>query len=117
MPVSQFTTLIAYVSELNDHYPIRINAFGHAGDGNLHVSFLSMVGDDAELAMIREGVRKLYRRTIDLGGTLTGEHGIGRHKGQYMSWEFDRATLQAMRRVKDAFDPQQRLNPDKIWTS
>jgi glycolate oxidase len=115
VPVSEFTTLIAYVSQLNDEYPVRINAFGHAGDGNLHVSFLSMTGDDAELDMIKEGVRKLYRRTVDLGGTLTGEHGIGRHKGEYMTWEFDPATLRAMRKVKDVFDPDRRLNPDKIW--
>ncbi len=116
VPVSQFTTLIAYVSRLNEKYPVRINAFGHAGDGNLHVSFLSMTGDDEELAMIREGVQKLYRRTIELGGTLTGEHGIGRHKGRYMSWEFDQPTLRAMRAIKDILDPERRLNPDKIWT-
>lgn len=115
VPVSEFTTLIAYVSQLNRDYPVRINAFGHAGDGNLHVSFLSSTGDNEELAIIHEAVEKLYRRTIELGGTLTGEHGIGRHKGRFLNWEFDEPTLRAMRAIKDILDPERRLNPDKIW--
>ena len=115
VPVSKFSTLIAYVSELNAGGPIRVNAFGHAGDGNLHVSFLSMTGTDEERALIRTDVDKLYRKTIALGGTLTGEHGIGLHKGQYLSWEFDEATLKFMKGIKDVFDPSSDLNPGKVF--
>ncbi|MFH1686196.1 MAG: FAD-linked oxidase C-terminal domain-containing protein [bacterium] len=115
VPVSQFSTLIAYVSELNGGGPIRINAFGHAGDGNLHVSFLAMTGSDEELAVIGDGVDKLYRRTIALRGTLSGEHGIGLHKGRYLPWEFDQATLGFMKSIKEVFDPRCELNPGKIF--
>ena len=115
VPVSQFMTLIAFVDELNHSGPLRVNAFGHAGDGNLHVSFLSMTGDDSELRLIHDYVERLYRRTLELGGTLTGEHGIGLHKGPYLGWEFDAPTLTHMRLVKEAFDPGRRLNPDKVF--
>ena len=115
VPVSRFTTMIAYVSRINATSPIRINAFGHAGDGNLHVSFLSATGDDTERRLIAQLVEELYRETIKLGGTLTGEHGIGLHKGKYLPMEFTRPTLDAMRRLKSVFDPDQLLNPGKLF--
>jgi glycolate oxidase subunit GlcD len=115
VPVSRFTTMIAWVSRMNADSPIRINAFGHAGDGNLHVSFLSATGDDAERALIARLVEDLYRQTIKLGGTLTGEHGIGLHKGKYLPLEFDPPTLRAMQRFKNLFDPDRILNPGKLF--
>ena len=115
VPISQFSTLIAFVAELNRSGPLRINAFGHAGDGNLHVSFLSMTGDPEEVELIAAGVTKLYRRTLELGGSLSGEHGIGRHKGKYLPWEFAPPTLAFMEKIKDTLDPVRLLNPDKIF--
>jgi len=114
VPVSRFTTMIAYVSRMNAESPTRINAFGHAGDGNLHVSFLSATGDDAERRLIAQQVEELYRQTIKLGGTLTGEHGIGLHKGKYLPLEFTTPTLDAMRHLKSVFDPDRILNPGKL---
>jgi FAD/FMN-containing dehydrogenase len=117
VPVSQFMTLIAFVAELNATGPLRVNAFGHAGDGNLHVSFLAATGDEEELRQVGAAREKLFRRTLALGGTLTGEHGIGTHKGRYLPWEFDPATLAAMRGLKDLFDSGELLNPGKIFTA
>jgi FAD/FMN-containing dehydrogenase len=74
-----------------------------------------MTGDDKEKQMIDEAVHKLYRRTIELGGTLTGEHGIGLHKGKYLPWEFDEATLGIMRTIKETFDPHNVFNPGKVF--
>jgi len=115
VPVSRFMDLIAYVADENARGPLRVNAFGHAGDGNLHVSFLSMTGDPAEKELIRDGVEKLFHKTLELGGTLSGEHGIGKHKAPYLGWEFDRPTLAAMKAVKDSLDPSGLFNPGKLF--
>ena len=115
VPISSFAAMIAFVAELNRRGPVRINAFGHAGDGNLHVSFLSMTGDNDELRLIAEGVERLYRQAVALGGTLTGEHGIGLHKGRFLPLEFDPPTLATMRAFKDVFDPHGILNPGKVF--
>ncbi|HOP07173.1 MAG TPA: FAD-linked oxidase C-terminal domain-containing protein [candidate division Zixibacteria bacterium] len=117
VPVSQFMTLIGFVAAENAAGPLRINAFGHAGDGNLHVSFLSMTGSNEEIALIAAARERLYRKTIELGGTLSGEHGIGSHKGVYLPWEFDAVTLGAMRSLKDLFDPTLQINPGKIFAT
>ncbi len=115
VPVSRFMDLIAWVADMNAAGPLRVNAFGHAGDGNLHVSFLSMAGDPDEKKLIHENVEKLFRKTLELGGTLSGEHGIGKHKAPYLHWEFDRPTLAAMKAVKNVLDPANLLNPGKIF--
>ena len=114
VPVSRFMTLIEFVAELNASSPLRVNAFGHAGNGNLHVSFLSMTGDEDEIGLIKQETERLYRKTLALGGTLTGEHGIGSHKAAFLPWEFDPPTLEFMRRIKEVFDPEGLLNPGKI---
>jgi len=115
VPVSRFMDLIAFVAAENARGPLRVNAFGHAGDGNLHVSFLSLTGDPNEKKLIHEGVERLFRKTLELGGTLSGEHGIGRHKALYLPWEFDPPTLAVMKAVKNIFDPTNLLNPGKIF--
>ena len=97
MPVSRFMDLIAWVADMNATGPLRVNAFGHAGDGNLHVSFLSMSGDPAEKRLIHEGVEKLFRKTLEL------------------HWEFDEATWAAMKAAKSVLDPENLLNPGKIF--
>lgn len=115
VPVSQFMTLVSFVAQMNAKSPLRINAFGHAGDGNLHVSFLSMKGDSEEKKLIHEGVKELFHKTLELGGTLSGEHGIGSHKAPYLHWEFDPPTLAAMKTVKKVFDCGNMMNPGKVF--
>lgn len=116
VPVSQFMTLVSFVAQMNAKSPLRINAFGHAGDGNLHVSFLSMKDGPEEKKLIHEGVEELFHKTLELGGTLSGEHGIGRHKAPYLHWEFDPSTLAAMKTVKKVFDCGNMMNPGKVFT-
>ncbi len=114
VPNSKFGTLVDFVAQMNAASPLRINAFGHAGDGNLHVNFLSSTGSAQDAALIEEAVLQLMKRTIELGGTLTGEHGIGLAKRRFLSLEFDPQTLHAMRLIKESFDPQGLLNPHKL---
>jgi len=115
VPISRFITLIKFVDELNQRGNLRVNAFGHAGDGNLHVSFLSVTGDEDEKTRMEAVIEELLRKTIELGGTLSGEHGIGLAKRKYLHLEFDPQTLNAMKAIKDIFDPDRLLNPDKIF--
>jgi glycolate oxidase len=115
VPNSQIPVLVDFVAEMNRTGPLRINTFGHAGDGNIHVSFLSQTGTPDELRLIDEGIEMMLKKVIELGGTLTGEHGIGLAKNKYISLEFDPATLDYMRRIKEVFDPDNILNPGKIF--
>jgi glycolate oxidase len=114
VPNSQFPVMVEWVAELNRTSELRINAFGHAGDGNLHVNFLAPDQNPETMTLIERGIEALMRKTIALGGTLTGEHGIGLAKKKYLSLEFDSPTLRLMRSVKMVFDPDNRFNPDKL---
>lgn len=115
VPNSKFPDLVAYVSQMNAESSIRINSYGHAGDGNLHVNFISMTGSAADRAEIERRIKQLMRQTIGLGGTLSGEHGIGLAKRAYIGLEFDEPTLNYMKRVKAVLDPEGLLNPGKIF--
>jgi glycolate oxidase subunit GlcD len=115
VPVSRFADLVAYVAERNAVSSLRVNSFGHVGDGNLHVNFLSMTGSEADKRAIGPEIDALMAKTVALGGTITGEHGVGLAKRKYLPLEFDSPTLAAMKRCKTLFDPSNLLNPDKIF--
>ncbi len=114
VPRSRMTELISFLGDLRDKYSLPIAAFGHAGDGNIHVNIMMDKEDPKEVAKGDEVVRELFRRVIDLGGTITGEHGVGITKAPYMEMEFSRPTLDLMLRLKNVFDPNGILNPGKI---
>ena len=114
VPRSRMTELISFLGDLRDKYSLPIAAFGHAGDGNIHVNIMMDKEDPKEVAKGDEIVRDLFKRVIDLGGTITGEHGVGITKAPYMEMEFSRPTLDLMLRLKKAFDPNGILNPGKI---
>ena len=88
-------------------------AYGHAGDGNLHVNFLW--DDDAQRPSVDRAIALLMRATVDLGGTLTGEHGIGVSKAQYLPLEQSPDLIALQREIKRVFDPKGLLNPGKIF--
>lgn len=115
VPISQFPALVAFVSELNAGSSLRINSFGHAGDGNLHVNFLSMTGEDRDYQVMEQYIALILKKAIELGGTLSGEHGIGLAKRRFLALEFDENTLELMKAVKAVFDPGSVLNPGKIF--
>lgn len=117
VPISKFPDLIEFVAHMNATSKLRINSFGHAGDGNLHVNFLSDDDSEAGRELIESEIERLLRKTVELGGTLTGEHGIGLAKKRYLGLEFDQNTIGYMRRFKEIFDPENLLNPGKIFVS
>jgi len=114
VPNSRFPTLVAFVAEMNHRSRLRINSYGHAGDGNLHVNFMAPTDSETDRNEVEKWVETLMRKTIELGGTLTGEHGIGLAKRRYLALEFDPPTLALMHKVKSTYDPNGLLNPDKL---
>ncbi|RKX18268.1 MAG: hypothetical protein DRP35_09535, partial [Candidatus Zixiibacteriota bacterium] len=115
VPVSKFPELVSFVSKINQESEIRINSFGHAGDGNLHVNFLSNDTSDKNRIKVENLTKSLMIKTIELGGSLSGEHGIGIEKKQFLPMELNLQTLNFMVAFKNLFDPDNYINPNKIF--
>ena len=114
VPVSRIPDLVAGVEALAMACSLPIVVFGHAGNGNLHVNIMYDDQDAAETARAREALPQVFAQVLALGGTLSGEHGIGVAKRDFMQQAFDAPTLAAMRAVKAALDPDGILNPGKV---
>lgn len=115
VPISKYPDAVRRIKELSDEHGVPIPCFGHAGDGNVH--YLVLVEKDEEDAM-REGVdvyEKIVEHALSVGGTCTGEHGVGLGKQKFMEREHGEAGVDAMRAVKDALDPNGTLNPGKVF--
>jgi glycolate oxidase len=115
VPPSRLPELVAFTEELARDLSVRINCYGHAGDGNLHVNFLGMNGGEVEEKEIALGVSRLFDRTLELGGTISGEHGIGITKRAFLPREFDAPTLLFMKCLENCLNPDKLLNPGKIF--
>ena len=115
VPRSRIPELVEFIENLSTELNIIILTFGHAGDGNIHVNIMfdRSVAEDVERA--EKAKDQLFRQTISLGGTLSGEHGIGLSKKPFMRYELNEATLGLMKRIKSLFDPNNILNPGKIF--
>jgi glycolate oxidase len=113
VPRSRIPQLIDRCKMISDAHGIPMPAYGHAGDGNIHVNFLW--NDESEYPRVKLAVEALFRLTIELGGTLTGEHGVGILKAPYLPLEQAPELIALQERVKDLFDPHGILNPGKIF--
>ena len=112
VPVSRVPELVAAARQLAEKYAVPIVCFGHAGNGNLHVNLLPR--DDTEMARAHEAVAEIFEAVIQLDGTLSGEHGIGLAKRDFMPHALDSGSLALMQGIKDRFDPDGILNPGKL---
>ena len=115
VPRTRIADLLARADDIGAATGVRHLTYGHAGDGNLHVNFLW--DDDAERPAVERAVGLLMRATVELGGTLSGEHGIGVTKAAYLPLEQSETLIALQRDVKRAFDPRGLLNPGKIFPS
>jgi glycolate oxidase len=115
VPKARIPDLFALLDALKAKYGFRIPAFGHVGDGNIHVNLMIAEGDPEALARVRDAEAELFRGVVALEGSITGEHGIGFSKMPYLGLELSPEVIQLMRRVKAAFDPRGILNPGKIF--
>jgi glycolate oxidase len=114
VPRSKVPAMIQSINEISREFNIVIGTFGHAGDGNLHPTILTDRRDKEEWTRVEKAVDAIFDRALALGGTLSGEHGIGIAKSKYMEKETGRATIVYSRRIKAALDPKNILNPGKI---
>lgn len=115
VPRNRIPEMLRTLAALSEKYGIRIVNFGHAGDGNIHVNVM-VDRDDAELyPRAMELVKDVFRAVLDLGGTISGEHGVGLTKAEYIGMEVPPAELALMKGVKKLFDPENILNPGKIF--
>jgi glycolate oxidase len=115
VPLEKQAELIRYTIALKKEIGLATPTFGHAGDGNLHVHIMYNRASAADAAKAKAGIRKLMQKVVDLGGVITGEHGIGLAKVPFMAMQHSQAEIAAMRAVKDALDPKGILNPGKIF--
>jgi len=114
VPRSRMAELVSFLSPLGKRYGLPIPAFGHAGDGNIHVNIMLDKENQKEVDNADAAVRELFRKVIEMGGTITGEHGIGITKAPYLEMEISRPALDLMSRLKKAFAPHGILNPGNI---
>ena len=114
VPVSRIPALVAGVQKLSQKHALPIVCFGHAGNGNLHVNLMYDPADAAQNARAQAAMAAVFALTLSLGGTLSGEHGIGLAKRDFMTQAIDTPTLAMMRAIKAAFDPDGILNPGKL---
>ncbi|MCB0395767.1 MAG: FAD-binding protein [Flavobacteriales bacterium] len=116
VPRAELPALLMGVKEIGRKYGFRSVCYGHAGDGNLHVNILKEeMSDDAWNNDLPKGIREIFQLTVHLGGTLSGEHGIGLVQKNYMDIPFSKVHLGLMRGIKQLFDPAGILNPGKIF--
>ncbi len=115
VPRSRLPQVLSAVGEIGEHYRLPVANVFHAGDGNLHPNILFDMRDREVLHQVESAGEEMLRAVVELGGTLSGEHGIGLEKSAFMPWIYSEDDLDAMHRVKDVFDPGGILNPGKIF--
>jgi len=116
VPRAQIPALLRGIRELSQQMGVRILNFGHAGDGNVHITMLKDELDEERWEeLVPQGTEALYRLALSLGGTLTGEHGIGAIRRQYLHLALEEAQIEVMKRIRAAFDPNGILNPGKVF--
>ena len=117
VPRSMLAGVLERIDQIGKEYGLQITNVFHAGDGNVHPIFLYDDRDESQVRTTLEAAEKMLKYCIDIGGTLTGEHGVGVEKIHLMPYLFDRPTMAQFQRVKDAFDPEERINGGKMIPS
>jgi len=114
VPRSKIPDMLKALRGIANKYQLPIGTFGHAGDGNLHPTILTDETNKEEMERVHKAVDEIFEVALKLGGTLSGEHGIGIAKQKYLEKEFGEAGIEALEAVKKALDPKNLLNPGKI---
>ena len=114
VPRSKLPEALNKINSIGQKYNLVVPCFGHAGDGNIHVNVMVDGSDDEEVKKGYKAVEEIFKAVVDMGGTLSGEHGIGLSKAPFMQIAFSDSEMNLFRRIKAAFDPNNILNPGKM---
>jgi glycolate oxidase len=115
VPRSELAAMVRFIQQVADDLKLEVANFGHMGDGNLHPTFLTNETDSEEMERVETAMRRIFERTIAVGGTITGEHGVGLAKKPYLAGQFHDHSYEMLKQVKQTFDPKGILNPGKIF--
>ena len=115
VPRSELARMVRFVEEIARKYKLRIGTFGHMGDGNLHPTFLTDERNHEEMHRIEEAFHEIFDEAIRLGGTITGEHGVGMAKKGFLPKFMGQAQMRVMRELRRSLDPKGILNPGKMF--
>lgn len=115
VPRSKIADMVMRINEIALKHDVMIATFGHVGDGNLHPTATTDARDRDEVERVERAFEEIFAAAIELGGTITGEHGVGIVKAPFLEWKVGKAGIEVMRGIKQAFDPHHLLNPGKIF--
>lgn len=115
VPRSKIAEMVLEINRIAAHYNVNICTFGHAGDGNLHPTATTDARDLEEIHRVEEAFAEIFEAAIALGGTITGEHGVGMVKAPYLEWKVGAEGMAIMQGIKNTFDPHHLLNPGKMF--
>jgi glycolate oxidase len=115
VPRDKLAEMVAFVAEVAKKHNLLVGTFGHMGDGNLHPTFLTDERNTEEMARVHEALEDIVTKTLALGGTITGEHGVGLAKKAWLRRQVGENSHDLMREIKRAWDPRNLLNPGKIF--
>ncbi|WP_051331160.1 FAD-binding oxidoreductase [Aneurinibacillus terranovensis] len=115
VPRARLAEMVEQVNRIAKKYSVHICTFGHAGDGNLHPTCLTDERDQEEIHRVEQAFEEIFHSAIALGGTITGEHGVGMAKAGFLELKVGASGIELMKRIKEAFDPHGIMNPGKIF--
>ncbi|WP_078549553.1 glycolate oxidase subunit GlcD [Litchfieldia alkalitelluris] len=115
VPRSEIAKMVKAINEIAEKYELNICTFGHAGDGNLHPTCLTDVRNHEEIEKVEKAFEDIFVKAIELGGTITGEHGVGVMKAPYLELKLGEPGITAMKAIKASLDPNNIMNPGKIF--
>lgn len=116
VPIDKIPEMVKIIQDIKESYNLTMVSFGHAGDGNIHCNIMYNKSDENESIRAHQAVDKLFRQTLRLAGSITGEHGVGVTKLKYLPQEVGSTQIELMRGIKKVFDPNGILNPGKIFS-
>jgi glycolate oxidase len=115
VPIDKIPDMVEMTQQIQKTSGLKVVSFGHAGDGNIHCNIMYHKADESEFKRAKKAVDELFDATLNLGGTITGEHGVGITKMKYLPKEIGATQIELMRGIKKVFDPDNILNPGKIF--
>lgn len=114
VPVSHIPDAVEFINSLANKFDLDIVLFGHFGDGNIHTNIMVDPENEEEMKKAKKVINKIFQYVISINGSITGEHGIGITKKDFLPWQLGKSELEIMKKVKKIFDPENLLNPGKI---